>query len=428
MSLPTCSSTTPPHRWPPAPAHSAPPIPRLPALAAPPGPAAGRGTLAPAPGRLPVAHAAALRPQPRPGPPGPIDRHHPRQLHGGADRTPAGDRQAERPDPQHPCAGSLGLLLSRYSGEPDVVFGTTVSGRPAELPGVEPWWGCSSTPSPPGPRFAAGSSAALAARPASPESGSRAFDHVALSQLQAWSDLPPATSLFDSMVVFENYPFDDTATAAGLTIRGTHADDATSFALVVRAYHDTGSAYTSATTRTCSPPPPPLTSPAASSWFWPPSATTLASDWASFRCSLRPSALSYWRDGTAPRPRLRQERWGACSRPRCAGRRKRLAVTCGAGHLTYAELDDRGQPLRRRLIELGVGPEDRVGILAERSAELVVAVLAAVKAGGAYLPLDVRAPAERMRRVLAEAGARWCSPTGPGKPLPVPPTAVTRPW
>ncbi|MCA1707670.1 MAG: condensation domain-containing protein, partial [Actinobacteria bacterium] len=81
------------------------------------------------------------------------------------------------------------------------------------------------------------------------------------------------------------------------------------------------------------------------------------------------------------------------------------AVISDVGALSYAELDARANLLAHRLIGLGVGPEGRVGVLVERSVELVVAVLAVVKAGGAYLPVDVRAPAERMRLGLAEAGA-----------------------
>jgi amino acid adenylation domain-containing protein len=82
-----------------------------------------------------------------------------------------------------------------------------------------------------------------------------------------------------------------------------------------------------------------------------------------------------------------------------------VAVACGETELSYAELDGAANRLACRLIRLGVDREDRVGVLAERSAELVIAVLAVVKAGGTYVPLDVRAPGERMRRVLAEAGA-----------------------
>src|SRR5580692_2082304 len=82
------------------------------------------------------------------------------------------------------------------------------------------------------------------------------------------------------------------------------------------------------------------------------------------------------------------------------------AVIFDGGQLSYAELENAANRLAGRLAGLGVVREDRVGVLAERSAEQVIAVLAVVKAGAAYLPLDTRAPAERMRLLLAEAGAR----------------------
>ncbi|MGH3897251.1 MAG: amino acid adenylation domain-containing protein, partial [Pseudonocardiaceae bacterium] len=82
-----------------------------------------------------------------------------------------------------------------------------------------------------------------------------------------------------------------------------------------------------------------------------------------------------------------------------------VAVVCGAVVLSYVELEVRANRLAHRLIRLGVGLEGRVGVLVGRSAELVVAVLAVVKAGGVYLPVDVRAPVERMRLVLAQAEA-----------------------
>ncbi|MET0397745.1 MAG: condensation domain-containing protein, partial [Longimicrobiaceae bacterium] len=64
------------------------------------------------------------------------------------------------------------------------------------------------------------------------------------------------------------------------------------------------------------------------------------------------------------------------------------AVIAGEDALTYAELDARADRLARRLAELGAGPEVRVGICLERSAGMVVALLAVLKAGAAYLPLD----------------------------------------
>ncbi|HKN56036.1 MAG TPA: amino acid adenylation domain-containing protein, partial [Amycolatopsis sp.] len=76
------------------------------------------------------------------------------------------------------------------------------------------------------------------------------------------------------------------------------------------------------------------------------------------------------------------------------------AVTCGEVRLTYRELQRKADGLAARLVRLGVRPEDRVGVLMDRSADLVVAVLAILKSGGAYLPVDLRAPADRMRLIL----------------------------
>ncbi|MBT2510508.1 non-ribosomal peptide synthase/polyketide synthase [Streptomyces sp. ISL-98] len=83
-----------------------------------------------------------------------------------------------------------------------------------------------------------------------------------------------------------------------------------------------------------------------------------------------------------------------------------VAVTFGDQHLTYAELDRRANGLAHRLTGLGVRPEDRVAVLMERSADLVVALLGILKAGAAYAPLHESYPDERMREVLAGSGAR----------------------
>ncbi|MCX4460730.1 amino acid adenylation domain-containing protein [Streptomyces sp. NBC_01728] len=82
-----------------------------------------------------------------------------------------------------------------------------------------------------------------------------------------------------------------------------------------------------------------------------------------------------------------------------------VAVVHGAVELSYAELDARANGLARELVAQGVGPDVLVAVLMERSADLVVALLAVLKAGGAYLPLDLRAPVERLRVLVAESGA-----------------------
>ncbi|HEV2863961.1 MAG TPA: amino acid adenylation domain-containing protein [Pyrinomonadaceae bacterium] len=84
----------------------------------------------------------------------------------------------------------------------------------------------------------------------------------------------------------------------------------------------------------------------------------------------------------------------------------RVAVSCGARHLTYAELDARSSDLARALRRRGVGQGSVVALLAERSVEMVVAALGVLKSGAAYLPLDPAAPPARLAEMAARAGAR----------------------
>ncbi|MET0400710.1 MAG: amino acid adenylation domain-containing protein, partial [Longimicrobiaceae bacterium] len=84
----------------------------------------------------------------------------------------------------------------------------------------------------------------------------------------------------------------------------------------------------------------------------------------------------------------------------------RTALAWRGESLTYAELDRRSARLARRLRELGVGPETRVGVSLERTPALVVALLAVLRAGGAYVPLDPAYPRERLGWMLEDSEAR----------------------
>ncbi|MBG0833230.1 amino acid adenylation domain-containing protein [Planomonospora sp. ID67723] len=97
------------------------------------------------------------------------------------------------------------------------------------------------------------------------------------------------------------------------------------------------------------------------------------------------------------------------------------ALRCGTARLSYAELAGRVRRRAGELVALGVGRGDVVGVHAERTPELVTALLSVMAAGAAYLPLDPAHPAERNRRALADAGARFLIVgRGPGTRLDAP--------
>ncbi len=91
-----------------------------------------------------------------------------------------------------------------------------------------------------------------------------------------------------------------------------------------------------------------------------------------------------------------------------------VALECGPDRLTYAELAGRASAVVQQLRRHGVGPDSRVGILAEQGTDLVAGILGALYTGAAYVPLDVSWPAERMSFVLADAGVKVLL-AGPGR-------------
>ncbi|HEV7767641.1 MAG TPA: amino acid adenylation domain-containing protein, partial [Thermoanaerobaculia bacterium] len=83
-----------------------------------------------------------------------------------------------------------------------------------------------------------------------------------------------------------------------------------------------------------------------------------------------------------------------------------LAIAYGDATLTYRELDDRSRQLAQRLLAAGVAVGDRVGVCLERSPDLIAAILAVVRAGAAYVPLDAKYPASRIRLIAEDAAVR----------------------
>ncbi|MZG19952.1 amino acid adenylation domain-containing protein, partial [Streptomyces sp. SID5914] len=90
---------------------------------------------------------------------------------------------------------------------------------------------------------------------------------------------------------------------------------------------------------------------------------------------------------------------------RAAAEPEALAVVSGEERLSYGELNARANRLAHRLLGRGVGRESRVAVFQERSAELIVATLAVLKAGGVYVPIDPQQPASRSEFILRDTGA-----------------------
>jgi amino acid adenylation domain-containing protein len=83
-----------------------------------------------------------------------------------------------------------------------------------------------------------------------------------------------------------------------------------------------------------------------------------------------------------------------------------VALSCQGVRVTYEELERRSNRLGHRLRALGVGPEVRVGLLLDRTPEVVTAILGVLKAGGAYVPLDPAYPRERLAFMVEDAAVR----------------------
>ena len=94
-----------------------------------------------------------------------------------------------------------------------------------------------------------------------------------------------------------------------------------------------------------------------------------------------------------------------------------VAVSFEGVRLAYRELNERANRLAHHLRSIGVGPEICVGILVERSLEMVVNILGVLKAGGCYLPLDPAYPSERLSFMLEDAGAALLLTDADGKDI-----------
>ncbi|MFD3747686.1 amino acid adenylation domain-containing protein [Nocardia sp. NPDC058633] len=343
--------------------------------------------------------------------------------------------------------GTWALVLAALTGRTDVVFGATVSGRPAELPGVAGMVGLFANTVP--VRCAFDPDRPLLEQLAQLQDNQFAmqeFDHAGLAEIERIAGIG---TLFDTLVAFENFPNSGAGQPESHELRRgdfhnhgtTHypmtliAPPGDRLELVIwydrAAVHDTTLTRISARivetltaiTTTAQPRPEallePLTPPPAAA---PTTATALAADAAPTTADSPSAAASTTGGahttsvsptiaaavaGTTPsvEPAATREdpsgatlaEWGIPVDP--AG----PAITAEGVTIDFREFDSRTNRLARWLISRGVGPETVVAVAIPRSIDSVVTAHAICRAGGVYLPVDPEQPAQRIEQILDTA-------------------------
>jgi amino acid adenylation domain-containing protein/non-ribosomal peptide synthase protein (TIGR01720 family) len=306
--------------------------------------------------------------------------------------------------------GAWALLLSRYSGEEDVVFGATSSGRPPALSGVESMVGLFINTLP--VRVQVESETELLPwlmQLQQQQVEREQYSYSSLSEIQRKSEVPPGSSLFESIVVFENYPDSDSllSPSDGLQIENLQAIERTNYPLTL------------------------VVMPARELWIQISydcdrfDAETIArmgghlltllegmvatesqklKDLPLLTSAERHQLLVEWNNTTKEYPQNK------CIHQLFEEQVERspdaIAVVFEGEQLTYQQLNARANRIAHYLKSLGVEPEVLVGICVERSLYMVVGLLGILKAGGAYVPLDPSYPQDRLRYMLEDAGVQ----------------------
>ncbi|WP_354683022.1 amino acid adenylation domain-containing protein [Cupriavidus necator] len=304
------------------------------------------------------------------------------------------------------------LLLQRCTGQSCVAFGATVAGRPAELPAAQQMLGLFINTLP----------VIASPRPQQPVGdwlrdvqalnlAAREHEHAPLYDIQRWAG-QGGQALFDSIVVFENYPVDTALrrAPAGLAFSDVRNRAETNYPLTLVFAH------TDTLRLTCRFDRAVLAEPQAQQLAQSLFAVLrqMAADAARplGQLGLVPPA----RDPACaerrrtPAPQLAHRRFEA----HAAATPDAVALAADGEQYGYRELNRRANALARQLVARGVGPDVRVGVLAERSAELVVALLAILKAGGAYVPFDPDYPADRLAYLVEDSGVALLLARRPG--------------
>ena len=302
--------------------------------------------------------------------------------------------------------GAWALLLQRYSDRDDVLFGVTMAGRPHDLVGAEDMVGLFINTLP--LRLWLPEEETVVAWLQSiheQQAILRTYEQTPLAQVQEWSELPPQTALFESLLVLENYPVDNAQLRqAGLSFQVTdfQAQERTNYPLTLALrsgdtleltfFYDTVLFTEAQIARMGAHFVRGLQQLVMAGEQQPLSTLTILTP------AEETQLLQSWNDThrSFTDQRFIPQRVSA----RAAQQPETPAVVQGERCLTYGELERRSNQLAHALQTMGIDSEARVAVICPRSPELVLGALAVMKAGGAYVPLDATLPQERLSYML----------------------------
>ncbi len=304
--------------------------------------------------------------------------------------------------------GAWAFLLSRYSRMDHVVFGATVSGRPPEIPGVETILGLFINTLPVHIRLSGEQTVLEWLQEIQiQQAETREYEYTPLVEIQKWSAVPNDQPLFKSIIVFENYPVGEALSdqqESSLSISGLRSFERTNFPLTVVAApgaslaidiayetdtfeHDTiQQIFKHLENIFHSFIDQPREKLANIALLTPAEKQTILTDWNTRTLDIPQDTML-----------------SAVFEEQVLRTPEHTAIRYENQEFSFAELNSEANKLAHFLIQLGIGPESIIGILLDRSINMVIAALAVLKAGGAYVPIDPEYPLDRINYMIQDS-------------------------
>ncbi|APJ11945.1 non-ribosomal peptide synthetase [Bacillus safensis] len=303
--------------------------------------------------------------------------------------------------------GAWGYLLSKYSGEEDVLFGVTSSGRPTDLPGVEKMVGLFINTLPARVQVSGETKVVDWLKDLQvKDSKRRQYEYTSLTDIQGWSKIPRGISMFNTLYVFENYPVQEQSFDNELLILGFDGLEQTNYSLTLAVIPDEQLT---------------LKLMYDLRYFEKETINHLYNHLVEVLKQItedspqkklnelmyltdreRNQLVVEWNQTNVEYPQdlLIQDLFES----QVQENPDAIAVVYEDEEWSYKEVQEQANQLAHYLQKRGVGPESLVGLCVERSPKMIVGLLGILKAGGAYVPLDPAYPEKRLQYILEDAG------------------------